>query len=61
VPQWRTDGDASVATHNKILAHVADLGVWCAPMGQVFDYVESRWGRSAGLAQAPRPWLGGGR
>ena len=44
LPKWRADGDASVATHNKILAHIAGLDVWCAPMGQVFDYVERRWG-----------------
>ena len=43
LPKWRGDGDISVATHNRILAHVAALDVWCAPMGQVFDYVESRW------------------
>ena len=43
LPKWRADGDASVATHNKILQHIAALDVWCAPMGQVFDYVESRW------------------
>ena len=43
LPKWHTDGDASVATHNKIIEHVAALDVWCAPMGQVFDYVESRW------------------
>jgi peptidoglycan/xylan/chitin deacetylase (PgdA/CDA1 family) len=47
LPTWRTDGDASVTTHNKILAHIAELDVWCAPMGQVFDYVESHWGRPA--------------
>ena len=47
LPKWRMDGDASVATHNKILQHVAALDVWCAPMGQVFDYVESRWRRPA--------------
>lgn len=46
LPQWRADGDASVATHSRILAHVAALDVWCAPMGQVFDYVQSHWGRS---------------
>ncbi|HEY2751671.1 polysaccharide deacetylase family protein [Phenylobacterium sp.] len=43
LPKWHADGDASVATHAKILAHIAALNVWCAPMGQVFDYVESRW------------------
>ena len=43
LPRWHADGDASVATHNKILRRVASLDVWCAPMGQVFDYVESRW------------------
>jgi hypothetical protein len=42
LPQWRTDGDASVATHNKIVQHVAGLDVWCAPMGQVFDYIGNR-------------------
>jgi peptidoglycan/xylan/chitin deacetylase (PgdA/CDA1 family) len=47
LPQWRNDGDASVATHNRILAHVAALDVWCAPMGQVFDYVQGHWGRPA--------------
>jgi peptidoglycan/xylan/chitin deacetylase (PgdA/CDA1 family) len=47
LPAWRTDGDTSVATHNRILAHIAGLDVWCAPMGRVFDYVESRWGRPA--------------
>ncbi len=43
LPKWHADGDASVATHNRILQHVAGLDVWCAPMGQVFDYVERRW------------------
>lgn len=43
LPEWRSDGDASLATHKKILQRVAELDVWCAPMGQVFDYVESRW------------------
>jgi len=47
LPRWRGDGDVSVATHNRILAHIAALDVWCAPMGQVFDYVQSRWGRPA--------------
>ena len=47
LPQWRADGDASVTTHNRILAHVAALDVWCAPMGQVFDYVQGHWGRPA--------------
>jgi len=46
-PHWRADGDASVATHNKILEHIAELDVWCAPMGQVFDYVQGHWGRPA--------------
>jgi peptidoglycan/xylan/chitin deacetylase (PgdA/CDA1 family) len=45
LPQWKTDGDSSVATHNKILSHIAALDVWCAPMGQVFGYVQGRWGR----------------
>jgi peptidoglycan/xylan/chitin deacetylase (PgdA/CDA1 family) len=43
LPKWHADGDTSVATHNKILQHIAALDVWCAPMGQVFDYVQSRW------------------
>jgi peptidoglycan/xylan/chitin deacetylase (PgdA/CDA1 family) len=43
LPKWHTEGDSSVAIHNQILAHVAALEVWCAPMGQVFDYVQSRW------------------
>src|SRR5258708_7076610 len=43
LPKWHADGDASVATHNKILAQITALDLWCAPMGQVFDYVESRW------------------
>jgi len=43
LPKWRTDGDSSVSTHNKILAHVAALDVWCAPMGEVFDYVQTHW------------------
>jgi hypothetical protein len=43
LPKWHTDGDASVATHNRILQHIAALDLWCAPMGQVFDYVQSRW------------------
>lgn len=47
VPRWRGDGDASVASHDKILAMIAALDLWCAPMGQVFDYVESRWHRPA--------------
>jgi peptidoglycan/xylan/chitin deacetylase (PgdA/CDA1 family) len=45
LPQWRSDGDASVATHDRILAHVAALDAWCAPMGQVFDYVQGHWRR----------------
>jgi peptidoglycan/xylan/chitin deacetylase (PgdA/CDA1 family) len=47
LPRWHADGDSSVATHAKIIDRVASLDVWCAPMGQVFDYVESRWGKSA--------------
>ena len=47
LPRWRSEGDASVATHNRILAHIASLDVWCAPMGQVFDYVEDHWRRRA--------------
>lgn len=43
LPRWRGDGDASIATHDKILKHIAALDVWCAPMGEVFDYVERRW------------------
>lgn len=43
LPKWRGDGDISVSTHNKILAQIASLGVWCAPMGQVFDYVQGHW------------------
>lgn len=43
IPKWHSDGDASVATHKEILAYVAALDVWCAPMGQVFDYVRARW------------------
>jgi peptidoglycan/xylan/chitin deacetylase (PgdA/CDA1 family) len=43
LPTWRGDGDASVATHNAILKRIAALDVWCAPMGEVFDYVEHRW------------------
>jgi peptidoglycan/xylan/chitin deacetylase (PgdA/CDA1 family) len=46
LPKWHTDGDASVATHNKIIQRVAAMNVWCAPMAQVFDYVENRWRRS---------------
>jgi len=47
VPKWRADGDVSVATHDRILAHIAALDVWCAPMGEVFTYVQSHWGRAA--------------
>jgi peptidoglycan/xylan/chitin deacetylase (PgdA/CDA1 family) len=50
LPQWKTDGDASVATHNRILERVAELDVWCAPMGQVFDYVQTA---SRGSAAPP--------
>jgi peptidoglycan/xylan/chitin deacetylase (PgdA/CDA1 family) len=43
LPKWRGDGDVSIATHDKILAHIAALDVWCAPMGEVFGYVQSHW------------------
>jgi peptidoglycan/xylan/chitin deacetylase (PgdA/CDA1 family) len=43
LPKWHAEGDASVATHKRILERVAALNVWCAPMGQVFDYVSRRW------------------
>jgi peptidoglycan/xylan/chitin deacetylase (PgdA/CDA1 family) len=43
LPKWHGDSDASVATHNKILAQIAALDAWCAPMGEVFDYLESHW------------------
>lgn len=43
LPKWQGDGDISIATHNRILAHVAALDVWCAPMGQVFGYVQTHW------------------
>ncbi|MBS0363172.1 MAG: polysaccharide deacetylase family protein [Proteobacteria bacterium] len=41
LPQAKAEGDASVAVHNRILARIAELDLWCAPMGQVFDYVEA--------------------
>jgi len=43
LPKWRGDGDTSIGTHNKILAHIAALDVWCAPMGEVFSYIQSHW------------------
>ncbi len=43
LPRWHGDGDASIATHRSILDHLAATGLWCAPMGRVFDYVEDRW------------------
>ena len=43
LPKWANDGDISIATHNKILERLAGLDLWCAPMGQVFDYVADRW------------------
>ncbi|HEY3948364.1 polysaccharide deacetylase family protein [Phenylobacterium sp.] len=39
LPQGKAEGDASIATHNRILARIAELNLWVAPMGQVFDYV----------------------
>ena len=43
LPKWANDGDISIATHNKILERLGGLDLWCAPMGQVFDYVAERW------------------
>ncbi|MBS0334062.1 MAG: polysaccharide deacetylase family protein [Proteobacteria bacterium] len=54
LPQWKTDGDASVATHNRILQRIAELDVWCAPMGQVFDYVQAAWRGAASPPLAGR-------
>jgi peptidoglycan/xylan/chitin deacetylase (PgdA/CDA1 family) len=56
LPRWHGEGDASIATHRKILDHIASLELWCAPMGQAFNYVESRWGAGPRLALAsPTP------
>lgn len=41
VPRWQSDGDASVSVHRRILQHIADEGFWCAPMGQVFEHVQT--------------------
>lgn len=42
VPQWRGEGDASIAMHAKILDLVQAHGFWCAPMGRVFEHLTSR-------------------
>ncbi|WP_293906402.1 polysaccharide deacetylase family protein [Phenylobacterium sp.] len=36
LPRWRSEGDASVATHRRILDAIAAQDLWCAPMGEVF-------------------------
>lgn len=54
LPHPKGDGDASIATHNQILARIAELDLWCAPMGQVFDYVQDAWRKPAGPIQTGR-------
>ena len=54
LPQVKSEGDASVATHKRILARIAELDVWCAPMGEVFDYVQSAARRTSGPRIAGR-------
>lgn len=41
LPRWHGEGDSSLETHNRILDHIADLGLWCAPMGHVFDHLQA--------------------
>lgn len=42
VDQRRQTGETSRATHQAILDWTMRQPVWCAPMGQVFDYVKNR-------------------
>ena len=42
VDQRRSTGETSRQTHQAILEWIAGKAVWCAPMGQVFNYVGSQ-------------------
>ncbi len=54
VEQRRETGETSRATHQAILDWIARQPVWCAPMGEVFDYVEARTGgKGSALAASP--------
>ena len=48
VEQRRESGETSRATHQAILDGIARQPVWCAPMGEVFDYVQARTGHGRG-------------
>lgn len=41
LPRWKTEGDASIGVHRRILQMVADGGFWVAPMGQVFEHLQT--------------------
>ena len=47
-PQRRIEGETSQRSHRAILRWLADQPVWCAPLGEVFQYVTATVG-------APRP------
>ena len=39
LPTWRSEGDASIGVHRRILDLVARGPFWVAPMGQVFEHI----------------------
>jgi peptidoglycan/xylan/chitin deacetylase (PgdA/CDA1 family) len=41
LPRWKTEGDASISVHRRILQHIANEGFWCAPMGKVFEHLQA--------------------
>jgi peptidoglycan/xylan/chitin deacetylase (PgdA/CDA1 family) len=38
----RGEGDTCQASHRAILGWLSDQPVWCAPMGEVFQYIQAR-------------------
>ncbi len=41
LPRWKTEGDASIGVHRRILKLLVDERFWVAPMGQVFQHIAS--------------------
>jgi peptidoglycan/xylan/chitin deacetylase (PgdA/CDA1 family) len=42
LPSWRSEGDASIGVHRRILDLLAGPDVWVAPMGEVFGHIAAR-------------------
>ena len=53
LPRRKGEGATSQASHRTILRWLSDQPIWCAPLGEVFQYIQARDSRPALAMRQP--------